>query len=45
MPSAARLPDSVLELPIAGVRLGDASTLGELTTNSPALLVFLRHFG
>jgi len=44
MPSVAHLADSVLDLPIDGVRL-DASTLRELTGDGPVLLVFLRHFG
>ena len=38
------LPDSVLDLPIDGVRT-DATTLRELTSSGPVLLVFLRHFG
>jgi len=38
------LPDSVLDLPIDGVRT-DARTLRELTAEGPVLLVFLRHFG
>jgi len=38
------LPDSVLDLPIDGVRT-DARTLRELTADGPVLLVFLRHFG
>jgi len=41
----ARLPSSVLDLPIDGVRLGAASKLRELTAEGPVLLVFLRHFG
>jgi hypothetical protein len=41
---SAQLPDSVLDLPIDGVRLG-ASTLRELTADGPVTLVFLRHFG
>ena len=44
MPPVAQLADSVLDLPIDGVRL-DASTLRELTGDGPVLLVFLRHFG
>ena len=40
----AHLADSVLDLPIDGVRL-DASTLRELTGDGPVTLVFLRHFG
>ncbi len=38
------LPDSVLDLPIDGVRT-DAATVRELTSGGPVLLVFLRHFG
>ena len=38
------LPDSVLDLPIDGVRT-DARTLRELTADGPVVLVFLRHFG
>jgi len=44
MSPVAHLADSVLELPIDGVRIG-ASTLRELTGGGPVLLVFLRHFG
>ena len=44
MRSSAQLPNSVLDLPIDGVRL-DASNLRELTANGPVMLVFLRHFG
>jgi hypothetical protein len=39
-----RLPASVLDLPIDGVRL-HAATLRELSADGPVLLVFLRHFG
>jgi hypothetical protein len=39
-----RLSDSVLDLPIEGVRL-DARTVRELGADGPVLLVFLRHFG
>ncbi len=44
MRSPAQLPDSVLDLPIDGVRL-DAPNLRELTADGPVTLVFLRHFG
>ena len=40
----ARLPDSVLDLPIDGVRL-EAATVRDLAADGPVLLVFLRHFG
>jgi hypothetical protein len=38
------LPNSVLDLPIDGVRT-EATTVRELTADGPVLLVFLRHFG
>ena len=38
------LPESVLDLPIDGVGT-EATTVRELSSSGPVLLVFLRHFG
>ena len=39
------VPSRVLARPIEGFRLDGATTLREISSGGPTLLVFLRHFG
>ncbi|MEM8619068.1 MAG: hypothetical protein AAGF73_05060 [Actinomycetota bacterium] len=39
------VPPDVLDRPVEGFRLDGATTLREISSREPTLLVFLRHFG